>query len=179
MRHIANTRIATQQRGATLIIVLILLLIMTLLALASMRGTLLEERMSANQFDRSLSFQAAEAALRAGEQVAAGRPTPVAGSGCQAGLCSIPDPAAAEVWTDESVWEGAPSILVESDELTVEPKYIVELLADNIPPKGSCTTSGDISEGSCTGFERRYRITARSQDEGRAAVVLQSIYAVP
>src|SRR3546814_12700111 len=60
-------RSAAQQRGVALVIVLILLLVMTLLGLASMRGTLLEERMSGNLFDRSLAFQAAEAALRPGE----------------------------------------------------------------------------------------------------------------
>ena len=60
------------QRGVALAVVLILLLVMMLLGLASLRGTLMEERMSANQLDRSLSFQAAEAALRKGEEVAAG-----------------------------------------------------------------------------------------------------------
>ena len=52
-----------RQRGASLVVVLILLLVMTLLGLAVLRGTLLEERMSANLLDRSQNFQAAEAAL--------------------------------------------------------------------------------------------------------------------
>lgn len=169
---------AARQRGATLIVVLILLLVMTLLALASLRGTLLEERMGANQFDRSLSFQATEAALRAGEALAATRPV-LPASGCSAGLCAKPDPTAAAVWESSAAWTGAPSITVKSGELTVQPQYIIELLADNVPPKGSCTTTGDLSETTCTGSERRYRITARSQEAGRAAVLLQSIYAVP
>lgn len=167
-----------RQRGATLVVVLILLLVMTLLALASLRGTLLEERMGANQFDRSLSFQAAEAALRRGEEVAAGRPPPPA-SGCLAGICAKPDPTAAAVWKSSTVWAGAPSITVASGDLTTQSQYIVELLADNVPPKGSCTTTGDLSETTCTGSERRYRITARSQPAGRAEVLLQSVYAVP
>ncbi|WP_024869838.1 pilus assembly PilX family protein [Pseudoxanthomonas suwonensis] len=57
-----------RQRGASLIIVLILLLVMTLLGLAVLRGTLLEERMSANMYDRSLAFQQAESALREAEE---------------------------------------------------------------------------------------------------------------
>jgi len=56
------------QRGASLVIVLILLLVMTLLGLAVLRGTLLEERMSANMYDRSLAFQQAESALREAEE---------------------------------------------------------------------------------------------------------------
>src|SRR3546814_1628511 len=55
------------QRGASLIVVLILLLVVTLLGLAALRTTILQERMSANLFDRSLSFQAAETALREGQ----------------------------------------------------------------------------------------------------------------
>lgn len=57
----------SQQRGVSLLIVLILLLIMTLLGLASMRVGLLQEKMSGGQFDRSLSFQAVEAAVREAE----------------------------------------------------------------------------------------------------------------
>lgn len=55
------------ERGAALIIVLLLLLVMTLLGLASLRSTLLEERMTGAMFDRSLAFQVAESALREGE----------------------------------------------------------------------------------------------------------------
>ena len=166
------------QRGVTLVVVLILLLVMTLLALAALRGTVLEERMSANQYDRSLSFQATEAALRAGEALAATRPA-VPANGCAAGLCAKPDPKAAAVWESAATWAGAPTITVKSGELTLQPQYVVELLADGVPLKGSCTTSGDLSETSCIGTERRYRITARSQAAGRAAVTLQSVYAVP
>lgn len=56
-----------RQKGAALIIVLLLLLVMTLLGLASLRSTLLEERMAGALYDRGLAFQAAESALRAGE----------------------------------------------------------------------------------------------------------------
>ena len=63
-RHLPGRR---RQSGVALIVVLILLMVMTLLGLASLRGTLMEERMSANLFDRSLAFQAAGSALREGE----------------------------------------------------------------------------------------------------------------
>lgn len=167
-----------QQRGATLVVVLILLLVMTLLALASMRGTLLEERMSANQYDRSLAFQAVEAALREAESSLSGKPVPAAG--CALGMCGIPDPTAAPVWTNADVWAAAPYMTGDIEANAVRPQYIIELLATDVPPKGSCTTTGDVSiVGGCTGNEFRYRITARSQEDGRAAVILQSIYAVP
>ena len=55
----------------------------------------------------------------------------------------------------------------------------MELLANNVPPKASCTTTAVIGEGGCSGSERRYRITALSTADGRSEVLLQSIYAVP
>jgi type IV pilus assembly protein PilX len=167
------------QRGVALAVVLILLLVMTLLALTSLRGTLLEERMSANLMDRSLSFQAAEAALREGEALAAGKP-PLPAAGCSNGVCAKVDPAAAPRWLDETVWNNARVAVVNLGGVTARPRFFVELLADNVPAQGSCTTSEDVSpDAACSGTEHRYRITARSEAAGRAAVILQSNYAVP
>ena len=56
-----------RQRGVALVVSLILLLVATIVGLAASRGTLLQERMSANSYDRSLAFQRAESALRAAE----------------------------------------------------------------------------------------------------------------
>lgn len=64
MTHLGPYR----QRGISLIVILMLLLVMTLIGLAVLRTTLLQERMSANLRDRSLSFQTAEAALRDAEE---------------------------------------------------------------------------------------------------------------
>lgn len=54
------------QRGAVLIVSLIFLLLLTLIGTTAMRSTTLQERMAGNTRDINLSFQAAEAALRAG-----------------------------------------------------------------------------------------------------------------
>lgn len=58
------------ERGAVLLVSLVMLLLLTLIGLAGMRMAQLEERMAGNLRDRQLAFQAAEAALRAGEQAA-------------------------------------------------------------------------------------------------------------
>jgi len=58
------------QRGAVLLVTLVMLLLLTLIGLASMRLASLEERMAGNLRDRQVAFQAAEAALRAGELAA-------------------------------------------------------------------------------------------------------------
>lgn len=176
-----------RQQGIALAVVLILLLVATLLALAGLRNTLLEERMGASVLDRSLAFQAAEAALREGERLAAGRPAPAAGSGCVAGLCSKPDPdvaadnqrwAADGFWDDDSgTWREA---TVQVGSQTAKPRFIVELLDTGLPATGECTTSIDLSpDAGCFGTVNHYRITAYSHADGRADVMLQSIYAAP
>jgi len=56
-----------RERGAVLVIGLIMLLLLTIIGLAAIRGTDLQERMAGNLRDKNIAFQAAEAALRVGE----------------------------------------------------------------------------------------------------------------
>ncbi|MFI8742234.1 pilus assembly PilX family protein [Stutzerimonas zhaodongensis] len=58
----------SSQKGAVLVVALIMLLLLTVIGLASMRGTSLQESMSGNMRDSSLALQASEAALRKGEE---------------------------------------------------------------------------------------------------------------
>lgn len=183
------------QRGVALVVVLILLLIMTLLGLASLRGTLLEERMSANLYDRSLSFQAAEAAMREAEIRADGLvpATDLPAAGCEAGLCAEPDPDEPDRWTDDTVWTSTQSAVASTDlgDTAAAPaRYIIEWLPKRDPSTGalvdgggwldgSCTTAKVLPAPSCDDVSFRYRITVRSQVQGRAAVMLQSTYVAP
>lgn len=56
-----------KQQGAALVVGLIMLLLLTLVGVAGMRDTLLQEKMVGNMRDREIALQAAEAALRDGE----------------------------------------------------------------------------------------------------------------
>lgn len=168
-----------QQRGVALIVVLILLMVMTLLGIYSMRGTLLEERMSANQVDRNFAFQSAEAALREGEVRAATKPVMPADGVCSAGLCGIPIPTNQPVWLNERVWSGAPAATTDLGDAAVSAQYIVEVVAKDVVSRVNCPTTGDVTEVECTGKETRYRISARSRAAGRADVIVQTTYAVP
>jgi type IV pilus assembly protein PilX len=56
------------QRGAILIIALLFLVLLTVLALTSMSGTTLEEKMAGQYRELNLAFQAAEAGLRDAER---------------------------------------------------------------------------------------------------------------
>jgi type IV pilus assembly protein PilX len=59
-----------QQSGAVLFICLILMLLLTMIGVTGTQVTSLEEKMAGNMRDKNLAFQAAESALRAGEQSA-------------------------------------------------------------------------------------------------------------
>ena len=178
------------QRGIALAVVLILLVVITLLALAAMRGTVLEQRMSASVSDRGLAFQAAEAALREGEAKASENPHAKAGFPADhtcgedewQGYCGAPDPHANNTrWSTDAAWEAS------SREATAavagvgaQPRYMIEFLQTGLPATGSCTTDIDVSpDAQCAGDETIYRITARSSAEDRADVTLQSTYVVP
>lgn len=55
--------IHSHQQGAALPVALVMLLISTMLGLASIRSATIQEKTSANIYDRSLAYQSAEAAL--------------------------------------------------------------------------------------------------------------------
>lgn len=174
---------AIGQRGVALVVVLILLLVMTLLALAAMRGSILQERMSANGYDRSMGFQAAEAALREAETIAKAKPMPT-GTGCTDGICSMPEPNDTPRWQDDANWDAMSKQVTvwtadANEPLAATPRYIIELMATDAV-SDNCTTSGDVSpDADCDVTEYRYRITARSRAPGRADVILQTMYAAP
>lgn len=163
---------ARYQAGISLVIVLILLLIMTLLGIAVLRGTLLEERMTANLYDRSLSFQAAEAALREAEElIAATVPTPTAG--CSAGICAPPGSNELERWRDPTFagWRTSDSTV---NSRTTPTSFLIEYMGE-APTWPGCDRMAPVP-AQC--LSPTYRITARSAEAGRAEVVLQTNYIV-
>ncbi|MBS7458012.1 pilus assembly PilX family protein [Coralloluteibacterium stylophorae] len=164
-------------RGVALITVLILLLVMTLLGLTVLRTTLLQERMASNLVDRSVAFQATEAALREGEALAAGRPT-VPESGCAQGVCAAPRPGDADRWLSPGFggWRAAGA----AADGAPAPQFIVEYMGD-APTWPGCDRMAPLP-ALC--LAPRYRVTARSHDPGtvdagaRAEVLLQTNYVV-
>ncbi|MDQ2703145.1 MAG: pilus assembly protein [Pseudomonadota bacterium] len=184
MRKVPNR---AAQRGVVLAVVLILLLVMTLLAVASLSGTVLDERMSTAQLDRNIAMQAAEAALREAEEIVRDEPDVQAAGTCSAGICAKPDftdPDEQQRWLIDGFWDdpdnGWAETVISIDGLTARPKYIIELIDDAVTETQNCTTGGDVSlEAACTQKSSRYRITVFSAAENRAAVMLQSIYAIP
>lgn len=185
-----NSSSTAREHGAALIVALILLVVMTLLGLSAVRMVVLEERMTANAYDRGLSFQAAEAALRAGEAAAQANANAVppnqyfpdngvwadsnnscSASPCANGLCAQPDKDCRVRWLDPDFTGWTDATDLELGPLAETPQYFVEFLGSNYPCDIEDPTAGAMD---C----KRYRVTARSHaDADRAAVILQSIYA--
>ena len=78
-----------RESGSALVVSLILLVVLTMLGVQGMRTNVMQERMAGNMRERSLAFQAAEAALREGE------------SRLSNGAVSAGDPL-----LDPAVWDG-------------------------------------------------------------------------
>ena len=167
------------QRGAVLVVGLLLLIVMTVLGISSLKTVTLEERMSANVYDRSLAFQAAEAALRAGEKKALLQSQKIPPNGdfpnygkgpscqCSDGLCTQ---ECENAWDDKNFknWAEVSSL----SGISGTPKYVVEFIGDGFP----CDPMDPINNRNCS----IYRITASSHPgPDRAQVILQSLYLAP
>lgn len=167
-----------RQHGVSLLVVLVLLLIMTVLGLAVLRSTLMQERMSGNLLDRNLNLQAAEAALREGETLAAAQVAiPTTGSGCVNGVCETPNPASVARWLDTGFagWRNAATNF--GGTMASPPQFFIEYLGTseswlecNLDPKYQ-------AKEICV--RPMYRVIARSQAAGRASVTLQSTFVAP
>jgi type IV pilus assembly protein PilX len=161
------------QRGVSLLIVLLLLLVMTLLGLASLRGTILGEKSTSNLYDRSLGFQASEAALREAEAVIIlTNPTFPASGGCTNGICSAPTGSSADVWTSNSGWRTA---TVSVGTTTAAPQFIIEPAGQKEKTRDCVALGG--TEDEC--LAPVFRITARSTAADRAQVILQANFVRP
>jgi type IV pilus assembly protein PilX len=175
----------TRQRGNTLLVVLVLLLVMTLLALASLRIGNLEERMTANLFDRGLAFQATEAALREGEALARSSSTPPAAGTCTDGLCGKPQSVLSEQQITALFKKNARRASpLEKNTLAVPNPDNVRYLVvhrGRAESTNGCSRvlgpGGGIKDPLC--LIEAYQVEARYEAPDRAVVVLRSVVHVP
>ena len=170
MKSIANVLSSTRQRqtGIALITGLIFMVVLTLIAMAAMRTTMLEERMSGNAQDRDSAFQAAEAALRAGEQVLTGATLPAFASGT-AYTPKIAQGTLTTYWISTHPWSTQSVAAWQPAGTFAAPRYVIEEV-------GTQAAGGGLGIGAVAS-SGVYRITARGV--GRSSntiVILQSVY---
>lgn len=179
-----------KQRGVALAVALILLVLVTLIGLAAIRGTTLEQKMTANFYDHEVSFQNAEAGLAAGAAALSAGITGIrncgqGGDGCQAnpftdsGLTST---------QQATYFKNVPtSAYTAGNTAAGQPQFVVEDMGTFVDPSSS-TGFGQSANGAQYGAQgvsstaEYYRITARSGDPttpagaDRSVVTLQAMY---
>ena len=173
-----NPQIARRQRGFSLVVVLVLLIVMSVLGIAVLRSSAMQERMSGSMRDRSLAFQAAEAALVFAQDQLALTPTvdnadnedwdtliPSTTHCSSLGVC----PTGAD-----PVWQTGPTLGAGNASVPDTPtEYWVEYLGTAPADLGKCSIiTGSAPPLDC--FRPMFRITSRSRGAGRAEVALQA-----
>lgn len=182
-RHSVLT-LARRQRGVALVVALLLLLVITIVGLAAVRSTTMQQKMTSNFLDRQIAFQGAEAALRQGEvavQAATSTGSFYNCSPTSGNNCLVNPMTDSNVPTGQYVTVGQSSF--DAGTLSAsQPQYVVEYLGNfQIPSPvvsqvSSCSGYGPCSSNGSADF---FRITARSGPANagdRATVTLQSIY---
>ena len=156
-----------KQQGAALVTGLIFMVVLTLLVVAGMRTTILEEKMAGNARDVDLAFQSAEAALRAGEDVLNGAALPAfAGTGAYLtqGNRSTKDWLTVYNWSTAAAY---PSTLAGT---YAAPQYVIEQ-TPAVPASGGSLKAGVFLESGI------FKVTARGTGGNpNTQVFLQSAY---
>lgn len=171
MSHKEHAKLS-RQSGAVLMTALALLMVLTLLGVAAMENTIMEERMAGNFRDQQVGFEAAEAALRSGEVAlwdnVAYAALPWDGSDDY----SYPGDPSVNPFTTDGTEVTDSDLLVED---AGAPVFFVERLAE-------FEKTNLLGESSGTGFGpgafiHYYRVTARGFGrQPNTEVVLQSTF---
>ena len=130
-----------RQSGAALIVALVFLLMMTVLSTSSMRSSMMQEKMSGHMRDWNLSFQGAEASLRAAERFLSETPVLPEFDGTN-GLYPV-NSINRPVWTGDTPTDGGGYVAYPETMpyVAVQPKYYIEQL-DSVRPAGTETETG-------------------------------------
>lgn len=171
-----------KQSGSVLIISLIILLVLTLIGVSGMRNTTLEEKMVGHLRDKTLAFQAAEAALKRGEQFF----TPLVGTGAFDGTGGQYGPADADpdFWAT-STWSSTNSFAYTDAILNVatptaladvasQPRYILKYVGDIAVDTTSLNIGGYGQQK--LGNVSDFRITAKGTGGTENSVVILQAY---
>jgi type IV pilus assembly protein PilX len=195
--YISVTKLQHNERGITLVMVLIFIITLSLVSAVAMRGVITGERVVANERDKALAFQAAESAAREGAAIVSNS-YDSASTGTKlnsAGVVTIASPGHplggnADFWrTTSSLTPITSCTMTSSDtsqrmdwnlagcfnkatgkyENLAEPKFVIEKMLG--VPAADSTPS--VPKTDCW-----YRITSRAVGgSGTADIILQLMFA--
>lgn len=175
---------SANQQGMVLIVGLLMVLLLTIIGVAAIRGSGLQESMAFNMRDKTVAFQAAESALRACESdVAVANKIPEIKCGRDGGVCndlnSTPEQS---INNNATYWLSVARTIVKDaiiPNVASSPKCLIEIVNPDIAQcnilMGNSTQISDTPPPNCP---TSYRVTAQGIGaEKTTQVVLQSTYA--
>jgi type IV pilus assembly protein PilX len=161
-----------REQGSVLIVGMLLLLMMTLLGLVTTTGTRTDARVTANNLDRAIAFQAAEAALREAEAKLQD-PNPAEFLSADHGFYS-----STEIAPDITSWGTTNSYRYAGDipDIDEQPRYIIEQL-DESEMLSAYVVVGEVYHSREYNL---YRVTVVCTGRaGQTQVVLQTTFVPP
>lgn len=171
------------ERGVALVVALILLVVITLVGLAAVRGTIMQQKMAANMYDRQIAFQNAEAAMRAAAANIPTSPGDVARNCQSASVVCLSNPFNDPKLPAGSIKTLDTSLYTRGTLATGQPQYVIENMGNFQDPgantgfnQSANSHNYGVNGGSITNIY--YRVTVRSGDPtkgDRAVVVLQAM----
>jgi len=170
MNNNSMANLKTNEQGAVLIVALIMLLVLTIIGVAVMESSVIEEKMAGNFSDRNEAFQAAEFSLRNAENWLANvSEAPIAGTGRVKKHDALASPGVSNWWggRDKAWWvTNGQDTLVSITNAEDNPHYVIEEYDE--------VCDGDqIIESECAFV---FRITAVAWGGKNTQVILQSLY---
>ncbi|WP_051687411.1 PilX N-terminal domain-containing pilus assembly protein [Microbulbifer sp. HZ11] len=174
---LSNFKSIQGQQGMTLIVGLIMVLLMTLVGMAAIRGSGMQELMAGNMRDRNLAFQSAEAGLREGESVLTGATIP-AFDGTSVGLVQAIDGSTSTGFWDTYGWDaGSIRTNLGVKMVASQPQYVIEEVTTTATINAADGSAIDFASSLKTEDTVFYRVTSRAEGgTADAVVILQSTY---
>lgn len=165
------------QRGMTLVVGLIMVLLMTLVGMAAIRGSGMQELMAGNMRDRNLAFQSAEAGLRQGEAVLTGATLP-AFDGSTTGYESALTGSSSTGFWDSYGWDaGSIRTALALQMVASQPQFVIEEVTSTATINSVDGGAVDFASSLKTEDTIFYRVTTRAEGgTADAVVILQSTY---
>jgi type IV pilus assembly protein PilX len=195
-----------RQHGAVLFVALVFLVLLTLLAVAGMGTSIMQERMTGGMRNSQLGLMGAETGARAGEsflwnlQYVGTHPFPICtGSGSSVNCPHQPQIVGSSARLEDAVqtfrtqrtWitlppQGGLTIAgltglsgpSQTASLAIAPQVLFEDLGPDLPPSAGCTGGAKYNCASGTaGKQEFYRVTSRSQGGSNAVLkVVETVY---
>jgi type IV pilus assembly protein PilX len=174
-------RAMRKQEGVVLFMSLVMLLMLTVLGISSVQTTTLQQRMARNANDSNIAFNAAESALRDGEDLLEGLNSMVdfnAGTANDNGYYREVAPGPVPNWKalDWTLVAGHREAETAITGVASQPKYIVEHVRGVISEEDALNLD-NIGQDTGSGRTQVFRVTARGTGgTDTAQVMIQGTY---